>query len=323
MTDPSPTLVGQVVEERYLVEARLGRGAMGTVYRARHMKVGREVAIKVMHEELTRDPKMVARFQREAALAARLTHKNLVAVLDVGETPYGQRYMVLELARGETLAAALGHGPLRAARVVALIKQLLQGLEHAHRVGLVHRDLKPENVVLERDDHGEEVPRILDFGIAVLRERDDTAAGQRLTDTGTVLGTPPYMAPEQAFGDAPDPRTDLFALGVMTYELLCGLQPFSGTGVEIMLANINKDPPAIAERAPHVTVDPALEAFARKLMARKLSERFPSAVAALEALTAIRLDDSAPRRALTTTRRPREVMPALVRPGSDRDGDDS
>ncbi|MDX2091350.1 MAG: serine/threonine-protein kinase [Kofleriaceae bacterium] len=317
MTDPSPTLVGQVVEDRYLVETLLGRGAMGTVYRARHMKVGREVAIKVMHEELTRDPKMVARFEREAALAARLTHKNLVAVLDVGETPYGQQFMVLELARGETLAAALANGPLRPARVIALVKQLLQGLDHAHRAGLVHRDLKPENVVLERDDHGDEVPRILDFGIAVLRERDDTAAGQRLTDAGSVLGTPPYMAPEQAFGDAPDPRTDLFALGVMTYELLCGRQPFSGTGVEIMLSNINHDPPPLAERAPGVVVEPALEAFARKLMARTLRDRFASAHDALAALAAIRLDDTGPRRALQTTRRPREVMPALTRPNTE------
>ena len=205
MTEVGVSLVGQVVEERYCVEAKLGRGAMGTVYRARHVKVGREVAIKVMHPELTRDPTMVARFEREAAIAARLDHKNVISVLDVGETPDGQKLMVLELARGETLAAVLERGPLGAPRVIRLITQLLQGLDHAHDAGLVHRDLKPENVIVEHDDYGEEVPRILDFGIAVLRERDDSAAGQRLTDTGTVLGTPPYMAPEQAFGDAPDP----------------------------------------------------------------------------------------------------------------------
>jgi len=320
MTEVGVSLVGQVVEERYCVEAKLGRGAMGTVYRARHVKVGREVAIKVMHPELTRDPTMVARFEREAAIAARLDHKNVISVLDVGETPDGQKLMVLELARGETLAAVLERGPLGAPRVIRLITQLLQGLDHAHDAGLVHRDLKPENVIVEHDDYGEEVPRILDFGIAVLRERDDSAAGQRLTDTGTVLGTPPYMAPEQAFGDAPDPRTDLFALGVIAYELLCGRQPFEGTGVEIMLSNINSDPPPIAARAPGCVVDPALEAFVRTLMARRLADRFASASAALAALAALGTP-APPRRPLMTTRRPREALPALSRPATDP-GDD-
>src|SRR5688572_28055800 len=125
MTEPdTSSLVGQVVEERYRVEAQLGHGAMGTVYRARHIKVGREVAIKVMHQELTRDATMVARFEREAAIAARLTHKNVVSVLDVGETPDGQKLMVLELARGETLASIVGRGPLMPSRVVHLVSQL-------------------------------------------------------------------------------------------------------------------------------------------------------------------------------------------------------
>jgi serine/threonine-protein kinase len=315
MVEVGISLVGQVVEERYRIEAQLGRGAMGTVYRARHLKVGREVAIKIMHPELTRDAAMVARFEREAAIAARLDHRNVVGVLDVGETPDGQKLMVLELARGETLAAMLADGPLAAARVVRLVGELLRGLEHAHAAGLVHRDLKPDNVIVERDDHGGEVPRILDFGIAVLRDGDDTTAGRRLTETGTVLGTPPYMAPEQALGDAPDPRTDLFALGVMAYELLCGCQPFEGTGVEIMVANVNCEPPRFAERVPGCAVEPALEAFVRTLMARRLADRFASATAALAALRALPALDAAPRRpAYATARRPREALPALSRP---------
>ena len=170
-------------------------------------------------------------------------------MLDVGETPFGQKLMVLELARGETLAAVLANGPLHASRVVLLVTQLLHRLERTPRWSRAPRPQAGERDRQRLDDHDAEVPRILDFGIAVLRERDDTAAGKRLTDTGTVLGTPPYMAPEQAFGDAPDPRTDLFALGVMTCEPFCGRQPFEGTGVEIMLSNINCDPPPIAQRA--------------------------------------------------------------------------
>jgi serine/threonine protein kinase len=303
------TMVGQVVEERYRIEETLGRGAMGTVYRARHVQIGREVAIKMLHDHLVTDATMVARFEREAALAARLDHANVVSVIDVGEG-----LMVLELARGETLAAIVGRGPMAPERVVELTTQLLRGLEHAHDMGLVHRDLKPENVIIEHDDHGREVPRIVDFGIAVLRDGcSEEGATRRLTECGTVLGTPPYMAPEQAYGDAPDPRTDLFALGVMVYEMLAGVQPFDGTGVEVILCNIGKDPPSIRRRAGF-DVDPWLEAFARKLMARRLPDRFASAAAALATLALITTDREGARVQLDLRMRRRSAWPALTVP---------
>ncbi|MCW5805208.1 MAG: serine/threonine protein kinase, partial [Deltaproteobacteria bacterium] len=290
----SDDLVGELVEERYLIEAEIGRGAMGMVYRARHVRVGREVAIKVLHDHLVRDAVMVKRFEREAAIAARLQHRNVVGVIDVGETRFGQRLMVQELARGQSLAAIVARAPLERERIVTLVEQLLRGLEHAHAAGLVHRDLKPENVIVEKDDHGAEVPRIVDFGIAVLREGAEaspSAAGgpdiQRLTAAGVVLGTPPYMAPEQAYALDPDPRTDLFALGVMVYEMLSGRHPFEGTSMEIVIANATQDPPAICERAPGSAPDPLLESFARKLMARKLRDRFQTAGEALDVLVMI------------------------------------
>ncbi len=289
--------MGQVVERRYRVEALIGRGAMGAVYRARHVKVGREVAIKVLHEHLVCDAAMVARFDREAALLARLRHRNLVNVIDVGEAAAHRRLMVLELARGESLASILASGPLGRDRVIDLVKQLLLGLEHAHAAGLVHRDLKPENVIVERDRDGAETPRIVDFGIAVLCDPGGPGAGpdaaRRITELGMVLGTPAYMAPEQAYGADPDPRTDLFALGVMVYEMLAGVQPFGGCGVDVILANVSRDPPPIRNRAPGVPVDPLLEDFARRLMARDLADRFPSARAALEALALIERDREA------------------------------
>ena len=287
--------VGKVVEERYRIEAELGCGAMGMVFRARHVRIGREVAIKVLHDHLMRDPVMVERFDREAAIAARLHHKNLVNVIDVGETADQQRYMVLDLVRGPSLAALITHARIDRARVIQLTKQILAGLDHAHAAGLVHRDLKPENVIVERDDFGVEVPRIVDFGIAVLRDSD-----KRLTIAGTILGTPAYMAPEQAKGGPPDPRTDLFALGVMVYEMLAGKQPFDGTSMEIVLANISLDPPPIAERTSY-DVDPVLEAFARKLMARSLCDRFTSARDALAMLELIESDRDAAARALGIT----------------------
>ncbi len=274
-------LVGQVVEDRYRIETQLGSGGMGVVYRARHIKVGREVAIKVLHEGLMTDPTMVERFEREAAIAARLSHRNLVSVIDVGETANKQKLMVLELARGETLAELIAKGRFARSRVIALTAQLLEGLDHAHAAGLVHRDLKPENVIVELDDTGAEIPRIVDFGIAMLRGDD-----RRLTVAGMVLGTPQYMAPEHAQGQLVDPRTDLFALGVMVYEMLAGKLPFDGTGVDVALANITQDPPAIEQRSGAL-VDPLLEAFARRLMARRITDRFQSARAALDVLELI------------------------------------
>ena len=279
-------MVGTVVEDRYCVELELGAGAMGTVYRGRHIKVGRTVAIKVLHDHLVQDATMVERFEREAMHAARLKHPNLVAVIDIGLTPAGKKCMVLEFAPGRCLADLVSRAMPRE-RVIDLTRQLLLGLEHAHALGLVHRDLKPENVLVEEHADGRSTPRIVDFGIAVLRDTDGTVGdGRRLTCTGSVLGTPMYMAPEQARGESVDHRADLFALGVIVYELLAGKPPFEGSGVEIMMLNMVQDPPSVATRAG-IEVDPRLEAFARKLMAREADDRFASAQAALEALDGI------------------------------------
>jgi serine/threonine-protein kinase len=236
------------------------------------------VAIKVLHDHLVQDPLMVERFEREAAIAARLDHKNVISVIDTGVTSTNQKYMVLELARGENLATLIQRDALSRERVIDLTLQLLDGLDHAHRAGLVHRDLKPENVIVERDDLGREVPRIVDFGIALLQSDH-----RRLTQLGIILGTPHYMAPEHAQGHDVDPRCDLFALGVIVYEMLAGTLPFDGSGVDVAISNMTRDPPAIVERSGRV-VDPLLEAFARRLMARRRGDRFHSARAARDVL---------------------------------------
>jgi serine/threonine protein kinase len=310
--------VGQVVENRYVIEATLGSGGMGAVYRARHLEVGREVAIKILHDHLVTDPVMVERFEREAALVAKLDHRNIVNVIDVGETASKQKLMVLELARGETLSELiLRDGPLARTRVIAIVRQLLAGLEHAHAAGLIHRDLKPENVIVERDHHGTETPKIVDFGIAVLR--DEHQVDRRLTAAGIVLGTPEFMAPEQAQGAVVDARCDLFALGVIMYVMLAGKLPFDGAGIEVAIANISKNPPPIATRAG-VVVDPLLEAFARRMMARRLGARMPSARTALRLLDLVESDPVAamkrllPAAVITKPTLEAPVMPAVSVP---------
>src|SRR6185436_10239416 len=311
----SDELVGQVLASRYLIEHKLGEGAMGTVYRARHVKMGRPFAVKVLHPKLLEDEKLALRFAREAELAGRLHHPNVIGVVDVGETPEGHRYMVMDFAAGGDLADLLGEAPMPPARIIHLVRQMLEGLYHAHEAGLIHRDFKPENVIVERDDHGNEVPRIVDFGISILRDGGEAAdATGRLTTNGLVLGTPHYMAPEQAVADPIDHRIDLFALGIIVYEMLCGKLPFDGTGAEVARANLLLDPPLISERVPYLEVDPLLEAFARKLMAKKRNARPATAKAARELLDLIERDRPAAAVALGLPASMSQRTPAVTEP---------
>jgi len=276
-------VVGTTVASRYRLERVLGRGAMGTVFRAVHARLGRPLAIKILNP--SSDSALVARFQREAEVLGKLHHPNVVTVVDVGEAD-GLHYIAMELVDGPTLGCLLDRGALAPDRAIAILRQLCDGLEHAHTHGLVHRDFKPDNVILERDGNGIERVRIVDFGIALLR--DDQR--DRLTELGLVLGTPHYMAPENATGQPIDHRIDLYALGVTAYEMLCGRLPFDGDGVEVARANLLQPVPPMAERAPAVIVDPLLEAFARWLMEKQPDARPQSARAARHLLDLIQRD---------------------------------
>ncbi|MBV8762007.1 MAG: serine/threonine protein kinase [Deltaproteobacteria bacterium] len=280
-TSPPNELVGHVILDRYHVEEELGHGAMGVVYRGRHTKLARDVAIKVMHDHLVHERTLVERFRREAQVAGRLHHPNVVGVIDVGELPDKRQVMVMELARGESLASIMER-PMPRSRLVKLVAQLLQGLDHAHAAGLVHRDLKPENVIVEDGD----VARIVDFGIAVLREPE--ANSERLTDTGMIVGTPLYMAPEQAKDEAVDHRADLYALGVIMYEIIAGQPPFLGSPMDVALAKIREELPELPALPDGAKL---LGPFMRKLAARDRDRRFASAH---EALTTLQLIDSDP-----------------------------
>jgi serine/threonine protein kinase len=284
-------LVGQTFADRYLIEERLGSGAMGEVYRARHVKIGKSFAVKVLRTELLEDEKTRQRFDREAELAGTLKHPNIVGVVDVGETPEGVRYMVMELAVGEPLSQLIGSGPMAAERAIPILRQLCDALNHAHDRGLVHRDFKPDNVIIERRPDGSEYVRIIDFGIAILRADLSSDRG-RLTTAGVVLGTPHYLAPEQAFGNG-DHRIDLFALGVVSYEMLTGKLPFDGEGAEVARANLTMAAPPMGVRVPFLEVDPLLEAFTLQLMNKAPELRPESGKEAGELLELIERDRAA------------------------------
>lgn len=264
---------------------------MGTVYRAFHSKVRREFAVKILHKSLMGNPKVVKRFEREAELAGRLRHMNVVSVVDVGLTYNGLCYMAMDFAPGETLASILDEGPLSESRMLDLAKQLCAGLQHAHDVGLVHRDFKPDNVIIEQSTGGREVARIVDFGVAILREdAEDIESRERLTTKGIVVGTPHYMAPEQARGEGVDHRVDLFALGLICYEMLTGKLPFEGSGVDVARANLLHATPAMGVRAPTVKVDPVLEAIVRQMLEKDPAARPPSANFVMEMLALYEAD---------------------------------
>ena len=307
-------LIGQVLGERYRIDERVGAGGMGTVFRAKHVKVGRQLAVKVLHPQMLRNDKYRRRFDREAELAGRLRHPNVAGVLDVGVTPEGLHYLVMEYAEGPTLGELIRKGPLEGPRAAALARQLCDGLHHAHEHGLVHRDFKPDNVIVERDPYGAELPRILDFGIAIAMTDFSAGERERLTTEGLVLGTPHYMAPEHASGQAIDHRVDLFALGVILYEMLTGQLPFDGSGVEIARAYLSRPIPPMELRAPEIEIDPLLEAITRALLVRSRDERLPSAKAARDLLELIEKDRRAAAKVLGVAHEGRRTLPASGAP---------
>jgi len=243
--DPLYTsLTGQTLGDRYLIGRRLGEGGMSYVYLAREVASGRELAVKVLSPRLSRDPGSAERLRREAAIAMRLDHPNVCRILGFGETAHPLIYLVMPFLAGEPLSDhEIRHGPLSATDGIPLLLQICRGLEHAHGLQIVHRDLKPENVMLVPDP---EVPGgiravVMDFGLA--KERTAEAEVVKLTQTGIVLGTPEFMSPEQIRGKPLDGRSDVYAVGVLAFELFTGRLPFAGkTPQEMMLARLKGEP---------------------------------------------------------------------------------
>ncbi len=289
-------LVGMIVDGRYVINRKVGDGAMGSVYLSHHTKLDRLFAVKVLHRRLLGSGSSQRRFEREAELTSRLSHHNVVRVVDTG-TVSGLPYLAMEFVEGTSLATILVDAPLPQERALHLLRQLCAGLQHAHDAGLVHRDLRPSNILVDSSGE-EELLRIVDFGIAIL---DDPDGGDRLTTRGVMLGTPDYMAPELALGSAIDHRLDLYALGVIAFEMFAGVKPFAGDGVDVALASVNQPVPAMATRAPGVAVDPVVEALIRTLLAKSPADRPASAQAVRKQIDLIEGDRRAAATALGVT----------------------
>ena len=273
---PASDLVGQVVADRYHVVKKLGEGGMGQVYLAEHVKMGRRSAIKVMNPAMVHDPDAVARFNREASNASRITHPNVCAIYDFGETPDGLIYLAMEFIEGEPLTNLLEReGALPVPRATAIFLQTADALQAAHDLGIVHRDLKPDNIMLTSRKGGGETVKVVDFGIAKAVGGDE--AGQKVTKTGLVVGTPEFMSPEQLSGDTLDGRSDLYSLALVFYRMLIGKLPFEATSVqETMIKRLTDEPIKLAEARPDLSFPAGLQPVLDTALARTPMERYQS-----------------------------------------------
>ncbi|HTI05053.1 MAG TPA: serine/threonine-protein kinase [Gemmatimonadales bacterium] len=273
---PANNLVGQVVADRYHVVKKLGEGGMGQVYLAEHVKMGRRSAIKVMNPSMVHDPDAVARFNREASNASRITHPNVCAIYDFGETPDGLIYLAMEFIEGEPLTDLLERdGALPVARATAIFQQTADALQAAHDLGIVHRDLKPDNIMLTKGRGGTDMVKVVDFGIAKAVGGDE--AGQKVTKTGLVVGTPEFMSPEQLSGDKLDGRSDLYSLALVYYRMLTGKLPFEATTVqETMIKRLTDEPTKLADARPDLSFPAGLQAVLDTALTRTPAERYQS-----------------------------------------------
>jgi serine/threonine-protein kinase len=276
------SLIGEVVGGRYRIVSLIGEGGMGVVYKA-EQKLGsaiRPVAVKTLHAELSRDPAVTARFHREVGTVAQLEHPNTVKVYDFGSTADGTLYIAMEFLDGHALSKIIEtEGALPLERIAKIVHQIAGSLEEAHRGGIIHRDLKPENVLLVGRAGERDVVKLVDFGIAARTESADRAKEQKLTQQGTVLGTPPYMSPEQFTGKALDVRSDIYSLGVMVYEMLTGELPFeANTAWEWATAHMTAQPRDFTLTAAGTAVPKAVRDVVMKAMLKDPTQRQPSAV---------------------------------------------
>jgi serine/threonine-protein kinase len=276
---------GSVLAGRYRVGELLGAGSTGNVYAATSLVDGTEVALKVLHPELAGDRQVNLRFHREARILTRLAGHHIAAVRELGEDPSGLLFMALERIDGEPLdTVATRDRCLELRQVIEVMVAICEALEHAHAAGVIHRDLKPGNVMVRIEAGRVRDVRVLDFGLSKVLQGDGIGSTD-LTEQNMVLGTPEYMAPEQARGDELDERCDIYAAGAILYELLAGTVPFRRrTPVAVMTAHLTDPPPRLERRPSGEVVPPALAAAAMHALAKSRRDRYPSARAFADAL---------------------------------------
>jgi hypothetical protein len=277
-------MIGRVLADRYRILRKIGEGGMGSVYLCEHVILHRSLAVKILRRELSTDPEIVERFRNEAIAASQIGQENVIDVIDIGRTEDGALFYVMEALEGHSVGAVLrGEGPLAVSRALAILEQVCRALGAAHARGVVHRDLKPDNVFVVRREDGSELAKLLDFGISKLEQ-----AGERLTQNGAIIGTPEYMSPEQAAGAAVDARTDVYALGVMAYELLTGVLPFEGDSAIATLVAHQTRPPEPPSRR-RADVPPDVDALILRALAKRPEDRFDSMPALVAEIARIRV----------------------------------
>lgn len=265
--------LGKLVGGRYRVEEILGRGGMGVVYKIKHQRMGKIAAMKVLHSDLAQDPEVVSRFEREAEAVSRLAHPNTVQVFDFG-TEDGALYLVMEFVRGQDLAALIDRdGPMDFQELAPLLGQICGSLEEAHDLGVVHRDLKPENILVSRTHSGQDFVKVLDFGLAKLSEREETAA---VTSAGSIVGTPYYMSPEQIRADDEvDHRADIYSFGALLYRLLTADNAFNAkTPVGVLTKHLTEELEPPSHRYPGLNLPPELDEIIARCMAKNPADRY-------------------------------------------------
>ncbi len=310
-------MLGRVLGGRYRVLSRLGEGGMGAVYLCAHAVLGRRYAVKVLRSDLGVDAELVERFRNEAIAASRIGGENVVDVLDFGAEDDGALYYVMEALEGRSLGTLIvEEGPLEVGRALALLEQICRALGAAHARGVVHRDMKPDNVFVVRRDDGAECAKVIDFGISQVTL--EGGRGERLTANGTIIGTPEYMAPEQAAGESVDHRADIYALGVVAYEMLTRTLPIvATTPVATLVAHQTRIPDAPSRR--RAGIPPEVDALVLGALAKRPEDRPPSMDALAARIAAIRGAparqplDAAPVRPMSRPRVETVVLPASRR----------
>ncbi len=270
-------LIGNVIASQFRILKKLGSGGMGSVFLAEQMEMERKVVVKVLHAELSaQNPVVLERFRREAKAVAQLNHPNIVQVFVFGTAENGQMYLAMEYIDGRDLGQELGHGPLAQTRSLRILDQACAALIEAHGAGIVHRDLKPENIMLT-DRHGNpDYVKVLDFGIAKLHDSGDSGS-PALTQAGTVFGTPRYMSPEQVRGEPVDARSDIYALGIILYEMLCGRHPFEAvTTIDYLMKHVNEPVPVPSVEFGELEIQPRIESILLKCLEKTAALRYQS-----------------------------------------------
>lgn len=296
--------IGQVISAKYRIEQLIGEGGMGRVYRATQLALGKTVVLKILRQRLLADARTVARFHREARAASRLSHPNSISILDFGQANR-TLYIAMELVAGRDLHQVLSTDwPLPERRVIHIVTQVLSALADAHSAGIIHRDLKPENIMVEQRRGVPDFVKVLDFGIAkILDARGEDA--KELTRTGFVCGTPEYMSPEQAKGGRLDARSDLYAVGILLYQLTTGLLPFEADSpVEFATKHLSAEPPPPSKRRPEAHISVALERLILKALAKNPDDRPQSAEGFRSELIQISMHVSAAANTLINTNPP-------------------